>query len=96
MSNVIPFHATKIRPEEDITGFVVRQTELSNVSGHSGLMTLLQRDGHRPAFVHSTNVAVTKELFHALLPSLNDVVMKHTRYLLNSVSGTGKLIHSRH
>ncbi|MGT2430938.1 hypothetical protein ACU4HD_23815 [Cupriavidus basilensis] len=63
MSKVILFHATGIKDEEDFTGFVVRQAELSNVDNHRGVMALLDRTGYRPAFVHPANVEAIGELF---------------------------------
>jgi hypothetical protein len=84
MGTVNSFHETGIRDEEDFTGFLVRQAELSDANNHNGVMALLNKDGHRPAFVHPSNVEGIAELFPGSLPDWENLVMNHTRYRLNS------------
>jgi hypothetical protein len=84
MGTVNSFHETGIKDEEDFTGFLVRQAGLSDVHNHNGVMALLDMDGHRPAFVHPSNVEGIAELFPRSVPDWERLVMNHTRYRLNS------------
>jgi len=84
MDTVNLFHGTGIKDEEDFTGFLVRQAELSDVNNHRGVMALLDKVEHRPAFVHPSNVEGMAALFPGSLPDWERLVMNHTRYRLNS------------
>ncbi|MEX3984060.1 TniQ family protein [Paraburkholderia sp. EG287A] len=84
MSKVVSFHETGIKPEEDFTGFLIRQAELTDVNNHRGLMVVMDKVAHRPAFVHPSNIEGLARLFPASLPDWESLVMNHTRYRLNS------------
>ncbi|RKE25182.1 TniQ protein [Paraburkholderia sp. BL23I1N1] len=84
MSTVNLFHGTGIKHEEDFTGFVVRQAELSDVNNHRGVMAVMDKVHHRPAFVHPSNIEGIASLFPGSLPGWESLVMNHTRYRLNS------------
>lgn len=100
MRKVTVLASACIKEEEDITGFVVRQCELSNVDNHRGLMSLLGKHAHRAAFLHPSRIEDLSALFPSLLPDWKSIVMKHTRYplysaFLNRVSRKRLLLHHR-
>ncbi|CAD6538815.1 hypothetical protein LMG28140_03300 [Paraburkholderia metrosideri] len=57
---------------------------MSNVDNHRGVMEILGRPSHRPAFIHPANVEGISKLFPGLLPDWETIVLNHTRYRLNS------------
>ncbi|RQU38319.1 hypothetical protein DF147_23495 [Burkholderia cenocepacia] len=100
MKKVTVLAASSIKEEEDFTGFIVRQCELSNVDNHRGLMSLLGKHAHRPAFLHPSRIEDISALFPSLLPDWERIVMKHTRYplysaFLNRANKKRLLLHHR-
>lgn len=100
MKKVTVLAAASIKEEEDFTGFVVRQCELSNVDSHRGLMSLLGKHTHRAAFLHPSRIEEISALFPSFLPDWERIVMHHTRYplysaFLNQASRKRLLLHHR-
>lgn len=84
MSKVTVFNASGIKDEEDFTGFIVRQAELSSLDSYGGIATLLGSGTERAPFVHPPRIEAISALFPNVLPDWEQLVRRHTRYPLNS------------